>query len=290
MARKKRIPEAALPTAEKKETPQYRDAFQQTLTKRVEDAQKTFEGKGKTVLYAIAALAVLCVIVLIVWRWSVANEARAQSALGKAIETSQASISDVPQPAGSTIRTFKTEKDRAEAALKEFQAVVDNFGGATAEKAKYFIAVNKLSIDRAAGITELEALAKSSDNVGSLSKFALAQAKAADGKNDEAIALYKELTASSDPVVPKESINFSLAQLLEKAGRKDEAVELYFNIAKSAAEAKDTEGNPIPLGLTARNAKEKVTELNPEKAKEIVEPTPKSPLGGGGNIPLIPQQ
>ena len=147
MARKKRIPEAALPTAEKKETPQYRDAFQQTLTKRVEDAQKTFEGKGKTVLYAIAALAVLCVIVLIVWRWSVANEARAQSALGKAIETSQASISDVPQPAGSTIRTFKTEKDRAEAALKEFQAVVDNFGGATAEKAKYFIAVNKFATE-----------------------------------------------------------------------------------------------------------------------------------------------
>ncbi len=290
MARKKRIPEVAAPTADNKETPQYRDAFQQTLTKRVEDAQRTFEGKGKTILYAVAALAVLGVIVFIVWRWSGSNDAKAQAALGKAIETSQASISDVPQPAGSTIKTFKTEKERAEAAIKEFQTVVDNYGGAPAEKAKYFIAVNKLSIDRAAGITELEALAKSSDQVGSLSKFALAQAKAADGKNDEAIALYQELAASSDPVVPKDSINFALAQLLEKAGRKDEAVALYFNIAKTATEAKDAEGNPVPLGTTARDAKDKVTELNPEKAKEIVEPTPKSPLGGGGNVPPILQQ
>ncbi len=289
MARKKRIPEAAAPTEEKKETPFYRDAFQTTLTKKVELAQKTFEGKGKTVLYALAAVAVLLIAVAIFWRWSDSSNAKGQAALGKAIETSQAQISDVPAAAGSTIKTFKTEKERSEAAIAQFQAVVDKFGGGVAERAKYFIAVNKLSIDRAAGITELEALSKTSGEVGSLSKFALAQAKAADGKTDEAVALYQELAASSDPVIAKDSINFAMAQLLEKQGKKTEAADIYFNIAKAAAEAKDADGKPVPLSSTARDAKDKVAELNPERAKEIVEPTPENPFAGG-NLPPILQQ
>src|SRR5437868_15339658 len=108
----------------------------------------------------------------------------AQTALGKAIETSQAQIAETPLAAGSTEKTFKTEKDRAEAAITEFQAVVDKFGGPVAEKAKYFIAVNHLTIDRPTGIQELEALASGSSDVAKLAKFALAGTKVEDNKLD----------------------------------------------------------------------------------------------------------
>lgn len=286
MARKKRIPEViAPPTTNPKEKIQYRDAFQSTVAKKVEDVGKTFEGKGKTILYALAALVVLGILVFIFYRWNNSSNAQAQTALGKAIETSQAVVSESPQPAGSTIKSYKTEKERAEAAIAQFQAVADKFGGDAAEKAKYFIAVNRLSIDRAAAITELEGLASANSDVGKLSKFALAQAKVADGKPDEAIALYQELAAMDNPIVAKETINFELAKLLEKQGKKTEAAEVYFTIAKTASELKDLEGKPVPLSLTARESKEKVEELNPEKAKEIVEPTPETPFGGG-NFPL----
>ena len=285
MARKRRIPEAALPVNEPKQTVQYQDAFQQTLNKRVEDVGKTFEGKGKTLLYAVAALAVLLVLIGIFSLWSRNSDAKAQAALGKAIETSQASVTDSPVPAGSTIKTFKTEKERAEASVNEFQAVADKFGGGVGEKAKYFVAVNKLSLDRAAASGELENLAKSSNEVGKLSKFALAQVKAGDGKPDEAITLYQELAAMDNSIIAKDSINFELAKLLEKQGKKDDAVNLYFNIAKTASEAKDADGKPVPLSSTARDAKAKVEALAPEKAKEIVEPKPESPFGGG-NLPL----
>ena len=130
MARKKRIPEVTLPTNEPKEKVQYQDAFQSTVTKKVEDVSKTFEGKGKTVLYAVAAAAVLLVLVGIFYLWNRSSDAKAQAALGKAIETSQAVVTDSPVPAGSTIKTFKTEKERAEASVSEFQAVADKFGGA----------------------------------------------------------------------------------------------------------------------------------------------------------------
>lgn len=285
MARKRRIPEATLPDNQPKERVQYQDAFQSTVTRRVEDVSKNLEGKGKTVLYAVAAAAVLLVLVGIFYLWNRSSEAKAQTALGKAIETSQAVVTDSPLPAGSTFKTFKTEKERAEASVAEFQAVADKFGGATGEKAKYFIAVNKLSLDRAAATTELENLSKSNGEVGKLSKFALAQVKAGDGKTDEAVALYQELAAMDNPVVAKETINFELAKLLEKQGKKDDAVNLYFSIAKAASEAKDLDGKPVPMSGTATDAKKKLEELAPDKAKEIVEQKPESPLGGG-NLPL----
>ena len=286
MARKRRIPEVTLPNNEPKERVQYQDAFQSTLTKRVEEVGKTFEGKGKTFLYAVAAVAVILVLVGIFYMWNRSSDAKAQTALGKAIETSQAQVTDSPLPAGSTSKTFKTEKERAEASVAEFQAVADKFGGAVGEKAKYFIAVNKVSIDRAAATTELEALAAKTDDVGKLSKFALAQVKAGDGKADEAIALYQQLAGDDNQVIAKDTVNFELAKLLEKQGKKDDAVNLYFSIAKTASEAKDLDGKPVPLSSTARDAKAKVEELAPDKAKEIVEPKPESPFGGGGNLPL----
>lgn len=285
MARKKRIPEAVtVPGTEPKEKVQYQDKFQSTVTRRVEDVSKTFEGRGKTMLYAIAAAGVLLVLVGIFYLWNRSSEAKAQAALGKAIETSQAVVTDSPLPAGSTIKTFKTEKERAEASIAEFQSVADRFGGDVGQKAKYFIAANKLSIDRPAAIAELENLSKTNDEVGKLSKFALAEAQATDGKTDEAIALYRELAAMENSVLAKETLNFKIAQLLEKQGKKDEAVEMYFQIAKAASEAKDLDGKPATPSSTAREAKEKLQELAPERAKEIQEPSPESPFGGG-NLP-----
>jgi predicted negative regulator of RcsB-dependent stress response len=282
MARKKRIIEQSAPAtagAEQKPTAPYQDAFQHNVSRKIEDASRTFEGKGKNLLYGLAALAVLAVLIGIFFTWNRRSNQTAQTALGKAIETSQAQVSESPAPAGSTLKTFKTEKERAQASIDEFQAVADKFPGDVAEKARYFIAVNRLSLDRASGIAELETLAKGNDEVGKLSKFALAQTRADDGKADEAITLYKELGAMSDSIIAKDTINFQLAKLYEKQGKKDEAVNLYYDIAKAAAEAKDADGKPITPTATAREAREKLTALDPDRAKEIPEPALENPLG-----------
>ncbi len=282
MARKKRkFVEPEIPANEPKNKKPYRDEFQKNVSAQVEEIGKKFEGKGKTIMYALAAVAVLVILVGIYYAWNRRTDNAAQAALGKAIVTSQAPVTDSPLPEGSTQKTFKTEKERAEAAINEFQAVVDKFGNPYQEKAKYFIAVNRLSIDRAAAVSELETLAGSSSEVGKMSKFALAQAKAGDGKLDEAAALYQELVGINDSIVAKDTINFELAQIYQKQGKTEEATNLYFQIAKTASEAKDADGKAIPMTQTAREAKTKLEELNPEKAKEIVEPTPEMPLGLG---------
>lgn len=210
MARKKRRfeqLEAAAATAKPNEKKLYKDQFQATVGEKIESAGKVFEGQGRNILYGLAALVVLIIALSIFYVWNRRAEATAQTALGKAIQTSQAVVTASPLPAGSTEKTFKTEKERAEASIAEFQAVAEKFGGNVAEKARYFIAVNRLTLDRPAATTELEALAAKNDEVGKLSKFALAQVKADDGKTDEAIALYQQLSAMTDPVVAKDTVN-----------------------------------------------------------------------------------
>jgi predicted negative regulator of RcsB-dependent stress response len=158
--------------------------------------------------------------------------------------------------------------------------VIDQHGGDAADAARYFIATNKLFIDRGAGIAELEGIASGSTAAAPLAKFALAQTRVADNRLDDAAAIYSELVASNSSVLAKDTINLELAKVYEKQGKRDEASNLYFTIAKTASEAKDAEGEPIPMSQAATEAKKKIEELDPERAKEIVEPAPTSPFGG----------
>lgn len=283
MARKKRIFDQ-VPTApaEPKEKVRYEDPFQKTVGKKIEEAAGIFEGQGRNILYGVGAAVILAVVVWLIYSWSVRSYSEAQTALGKAIETSQAPISETPAPAGSVNKSFKTQRERAEASIVEFQAVVEKYGGSTGEKAKYFIAVNRLMVDRPAAVAELETLAGAGGEVASLSKFALAQTRSDDGKTDDAIRLYQELAASPDPVLAKESIQWEIAKLYEKQGKKQEAVETLFVLVKTARELKDAEGKAVTLSATAQKAKDKLKELDPEKAKEIPEPLPETP----GGIPI----
>jgi hypothetical protein len=278
--KKRRVEPVAVATNEPKDKPRYQDPFQQRVGGKIEEAGKVFEGQGRNILYGIGALVVLGIIVWIIYAWSGRSNAAAQSALGKAIEISQRRVTDQPVQAGSTEKTYKTEKERAEAAVAEFEKVAADHGGDVGEKAKYFAAVNRLSLDRAGAIASLEELSKANSEVGKLSKFALAQTRAADGRNDEAIALYQELSAMSDPIVSKETVNFELATLYEKLGKKSEAVDLLFNLVKAASEVKDSEGKAVPLSPTAQSAKDKLKELDPERAAQIPEPPPEPPVGG----------
>jgi hypothetical protein len=258
----------------------FRDEFQTNVGRRVEDFSKRVEGGGRNILYGLGALALLAALLGAFYTYNRRTNAEAQTALGRAIETSQALVTSSPVPAGTNVKTFKTERERAEAAVREFQTVADKYGNPAQEKAQYFIAVNKLSLDRSAAEQELVALSNQSGEVGALSKFALAQAKNADGKSDEAAALFAELAQADNSVVARDTVNFELAKIYEKQGKTNDAADLYFNIAKAASEAKDSEGKSVQMSQTARQARQKLEAINPERAKEIKEPEIESPFGG----------
>jgi len=286
MAKKKRrFEQLQAAAAEPKEKKIYVNQFQKDVGERIEGVGKHLEGKGRTILYGAGALVVVLILVFIFTRWSRNTEAAAQTALGKAITTSQAQVTETA-PAGSTAKTFKTEKERAEAAIAEFQAVADKFGGDVADKAKYFIATNKLFVDRSAGIQELETMVTANSPVGKLARFALAQTRVADNRLDDALKLFQELAAMESSLLAKDTVNLEIAKIYQKQGKSTEAADIFFNIAKIASEAKDADGKPIRETETATEAKEKLKELDPERAKQIVEPAPVMPTGGIGGMPI----
>ena len=281
MARKKRqIPEQfKMPVQADKPKIVYEDNIQSNVNRRVEDYGRKFEGKGKNILYALAALAVLATLFAIFYTWNQRSDTAGQTALGKGIETMTAPVKTQPTPANFTGKVYNNERERTEAAINEFQTVADKFGSPVKEKARYFAAVNRLKLDRAAALPELEELSKMNGEVGTLTKFALAQVKSDEGKFDEAAALYESLIALEDPILAKETINLELAKVYEKQGKKAEAAVLFYNIAKTASESKDLEGKPIPMPPAATEALDKLKQLDPEKAKEIT--VPEAPLPPG---------
>jgi len=258
--------------------PIYKDTFQQEGEKKLSEIAEKISSKKKAILYGVLGIAVLLILTGGYFIRARKIDMEAQAALGKAIEIAEAPITEFAPPAGFDQKTFKTEKERAEAAIAEFEEIARKYGSPYREKAMYLAAVNKLYVDRAQAISELEELSKRKDEVGILSKFALAQAKESEGKYDEAAAIYQELNSLPDTIISKDTINFNLAKIYEKQGKKAEAIEIYYNIVKAANEAKDSEGKPLlPKPQVAVQAKERLRLLDPSKAEELKEPTPELP-------------
>ena len=70
-----------------------------------------------------------------------------------------------------------------------------------------------------------------------------------------------------------------IVEITAKQGKTKEAADIYYDIAKKASEAKDTDGKPRRMTQSATDAKEKLKQLDPDRANEIVEPPPESPFG-----------
>jgi tetratricopeptide (TPR) repeat protein len=166
--------------------------------------------------------------------------------------------------------TFPSERERAERAVNEFQQVAAKYGDPYRAKARYFMAVNLLTIDRNRGFSELESLAQTAkDETRAWARFALAQAREADRQYDPAIMLYGELLKEKAGFVPSNTVKLRLAAILEKQGKRKEASDILFDIAESARNARDSAGKAVPPSSAAREAAQKLESLDPERFAQL---------------------
>ena len=256
----------------------YQDSFQEKTNQKIEEIGNKLAGQGKFMLYGLLGLIVVGILVGVFYNYSRRLNGAAGLALGKAIEINEAQISETPIP-NNPAPVFKTEKERAEKSIEAFQKVADTYGNPYREQAQYFIAVNHLKTDRENGLKELESLTGNGNReIAALAKFALADAKFSDGKLDEALKLFDELTTAQNLPVAVDTVNFRRAAIYEKQGKTEDAAKIYFDLAKTAREAKDSDGKGLPLTATARDAAEKLQKLNADKYKELP-PEPAPELG-----------
>jgi hypothetical protein len=256
------------------------DKFRDTTMGLVDRAAHRMEGKGRKILYGIVALIAVALIAwgVMAWRGSKSDEARL--ALGRAIKIAETPVVSTPLP-GSTAPTFRTEKERAQKALEEFQKVAATYGGTTGEHARYFAAANQLILDRAKGTAELDALTKSSDpEVSTLAKFALAQVKEGDAKYEEAAALYSDLVKQGSTIITPDTANLRLAMVYEKLGKKQEAADILFKMVETARQAKGKDGKPAPQSGAARRAADELEKIDPARFAQLPPPAGQPNLAG----------
>jgi len=268
-------------TTKKRQQQLKHDKFRDATTHALDRLSHRYEGRGRTILYALGAVAALVVLVLVFNWWRGRQADKARLALGKAIEVHNAQVSATPQPGASPV--FPSERERAQKALEEFQRVQREYGSPYSEVARYFAAVNLVTVEREKGIAELEQLTRSGEaDVASRARFALAQAREADGQYDAAAALYQQLLSEKDKNVSENTLKLRLATVYEKQGKKDEAVNLLYPMVEAARNAKTKDGKPQPQSAVISAAADKIQELSPERYAQL----PKDETAGArGGLP-----
>lgn len=254
-----------------------RDKFREKTLAQFDRVGDRLEGKGRTLLYTLAALVGLALLAGVYSWWSGRKAEEATRALGRVTEIVNATVTPAPL-AGSTALSFTSEKERAQRVVEEAQKVEQKYGDPYKSLAHYFRAANLLTVDRSKGLGELEALTKNGDaEVSTRAKFALAQAKDADGQHDAAAALYLELARAQNPAVPADTANLRLAAIYEKQGKKKEAADILFELAKSAREAKGKDGKPLAQSAAAREAAQKLERLDATRYAQLPAETTSAP-------------
>lgn len=246
-----------------------KDQFRDKTIQALDRVGDRLEGKGRFILYGLGAIVALAILAGIFSWWSNKKSQEATQALGRAIDIASRPVQAQPMP-GSAQPSFPTEQARAQTAIAEFQKVADKYSGQTREIARYFIAVNNLTLDRNRGLSELDALSKSDyRDIAAQARFALAQAREADGQADAAIALYKQLAQENNPAIPTDTVNLRLASIYEKQGQTKEAVDLFFQIAENSRKAKSPEGKPLPKSAAAREAETRLQKLDAARYAQL---------------------
>ena len=196
----------------------------------------TVEHRDKLTYGAIALIVVLLIGFGGWWYLQRQNEAAGQ-ALGHAITiyTTPLTVAGQPPQAGTT--AFATSQERAKAAKDEFKSVADNYGHTdSGQLAKYFLGLTDMDLNNNADAErELKDVAgtRNADNAA-LAKMALASLYRREGKDQDAIKLYKELADKPTNTVSKSAAQLEMAATYESKDPQNAKI-VYQEIQKEDA-------------------------------------------------------
>ncbi|HEV7474963.1 MAG TPA: hypothetical protein VGN90_13000 [Pyrinomonadaceae bacterium] len=251
------------------------DKFRDTAGRVFDRLADRLEGRGREILYVLGGIILVAILVGVWLKWSHRKSDEAQRAMGRAIAIATAPVATASPAPGAPAPVYNTEQDRARKAAEEFQKVAAKYGDPYKIEARYLMGANMLYFDREKAMNELAEVSKSSvPEAATLAKLALAQAKEADGKFDDAAKLYSELASQNSTIVTAETANVHLADVYEKQGKRKEAAEILFNIVEASRKLKDSDGEPIQPTGAARDAGEKLQKLDPERYAKLTPQTP----------------
>lgn len=205
----------------------------------------TFEAAGNAahwsvehqskLIAAVIAVVVIGAIAFGGWYYINSQDEKASAEFSTAVRTWETPVrpAGVPPQPGSD--SFAAAQERATAARKQFQAIVDKYPRThTADMARYFVGLASAQLgDNAAAERSLQEAARSSNaDLAALGKFALASVYRAENKDAQAVDLYKQLIDKPTLVVSKATAQIELASFYESRQKPDEAKKIYEQVQK----------------------------------------------------------
>jgi tetratricopeptide (TPR) repeat protein len=211
------------------------DRFSKVTIEAAENAAHwTAEHQAKLVA-AVIAVVVIAAIAFGGWYYVNTQDEKASAELSTAVRTFEAPVRPEGVPAQPGMDSFASPAERATAARKQFQDIVDRYPRThTADMARYFVGLAAAQLnDNAAAERNLQEAANASNaDLAALGKFALASIYRAENKDSQAADLYKQLIDKPTIVVSKATAQLELASFYESRQKPDEAKKLYDQVAK----------------------------------------------------------
>ena len=211
------------------------DAFSRvTIGAAEKTADWTVEHRTTLIVSAVVAL-ILIGGVAGGWYYLNLQDEKASLDLNQAVRTLGTQLRPAGSPEQPDFPTFTSVKERAEAAQKKFQAIVDHYPHTrTADMAQYFLGVTAVELsDNAAAERNFKQVASAGNReVASLAKDALASLYGQTNRTKDAIALYQELINKPTTSVSKVTAQLQLAELYQGANQPLDAKRIYEQIKK----------------------------------------------------------
>ena len=185
----------------------------------------------------IAGVVVLVLAVLGVggWYYLQQQDEKASVQFSQAVRTLDTPVRPANMPPQPDQPSFASSQERATAAHKQFQVIVDKYPLThAADFAHYFLGMTSTDMgDNAAAERELQKVAAYRNaDLAALARFALASVYRNTNRNKQAIDLYNQLIAKPTATVPKATAQIELAATYQSANQPMEAKRIYEQIQK----------------------------------------------------------
>jgi tetratricopeptide (TPR) repeat protein len=219
---------------------------QDEIRDKIGEAVRSVSLHQREVLYIIGIIVAIGLIAAMWFYYEKRQQAQSQYELGLALQKFNAPVNFQPDPAnpeaGKPRFTYKNETEKYRDALRSFQQIIQKYGNtAAADFSRYGAGVCSFYLKDYKKAEEfLKESAKVSDRslLFYLSRMALANLYAAQGQQQQAVALLKEsLEHDKRKVVPPENILLQLAQIYADSGKIKEARETYQKIVNEYKES-----------------------------------------------------
>lgn len=208
-------------------------------------SQVTMQAAENTVHWSVehkTKLTVAAVIVLVVagaaffaWYFINQQDQKASLELTQAVRAMDTPLRPVNTPAEPDMPSYASAKERATAANKRLQGIVDSYPHTrSAEFARYLLGVTAIDMgDDAAAMRQFQGVADSHNaNLAALSKMALASLYRSQHQDKKAVELYQGLIAKPTETVAKTTAQIGLAETYEVDGQTAEAKRIYQQVQK----------------------------------------------------------